>query len=234
MRKSITILSVVVSILSACNSKNVTFQEEAIIKNKHSYEMNINTSTVSKDDTVNIPPSFCKVNLDSLKMINKMVYATTENFTKHKLYPCASCYLRNEVAVALYAAQLEARKMGYSLVIFDCYRPYPIQKKMFELVNNPDYVAHPGKGSKHNKGCAVDVSLAQADGKMLDMGTEFDDFTEAAHYANSAINSTERSNRKRLRDIMTNAGFMPYEKEWWHFNYADRNYKTEDFIWTCP
>ncbi|HNF48847.1 MAG TPA: M15 family metallopeptidase [Chitinophagales bacterium] len=234
MRKSIMILLGVVNLLIACQNKNVSVQHETIVDIEHSSDTSANTFSERKDDIINIPSSFCKVNLDSQKIINKMAYATSENFTKQKLYPCASCYLRNEVAIALSKAQHGAQKMGLVLVVFDCYRPYSIQKKMFEIVGNSNYVAHPGKGSMHNKGCAVDVSLAEADGKLLDMGTEFDDFTEAAHFANTAINRLEHRNRKQLRDIMTSVGFLPYNNEWWHFNYLITDSKTEDFVWSCP
>jgi zinc D-Ala-D-Ala dipeptidase len=109
-----------------------------------------------------------------------------------------------------------------------------MQKKMFDLVLNKKYVADPIKGSKHNRGVAVDVSLANSKNQALDMGTEFDDFTEEAHYANAAFESDTRENRIILRKLMIAAGFVPYDNEWWHFNYKNTNYPFSNFEWQCP
>ena len=101
-------------------------------------------------------------------------------------------------------------------MMYDCYRPYGYQKVMYELVNDPRYVAPPGKGSNHNRGQAVDISLADESGKVLDMGTPFDDFTEMSYSYSNDIPKEARKNRKLLRNIMTKAGFSVYKYEWWH------------------
>lgn len=166
-------------------------------------------------------------------IINRMAYADTANFMHQKLYPCAECWLRPEVHDALLKALEIAKKKGLQLVIYDCYRPYPLQFKMFEIVNDPRYVAKPGKGSNHNRGAAVDISLADAEGNLLDMGSGFDEFTERSHYNASAISKEAKRNRRLLKKIMTEAGFSPYPHEWWHFDYLKKEYETAEFIWDC-
>lgn len=176
---------------------------------------------------------WAEVQFDSLGPINKMAYADTANFMHEKVYPCARCLLRPEVAEALEKANTLATEKGYRLVLYDCYRPYPIQYKMYEIVNNPLYVAKPGKGSNHNRGQAVDISLADEDGNLLDMGGVFDEFSKISHYAYKDIPRKARKNRKRLRNIMIEAGFTPLESEWWHFDYKQKTYETSQYVWEC-
>lgn len=175
-----------------------------------------------------------EVRFDSTDVINRMAYADTANFMHQKVYPCARCLLRPEVATALDKAHNLAAEKGYRLVLFDCYRPYPIQYKMYEIVNNPKYVAKPGKGSNHNRGRAVDISLADADGNLLDMGGAFDDFSEVSHPYYKGISRKARKNRRLLQNIMTQAGFSIYPYEWWHFDYKQKEYETSDYVWECP
>lgn len=176
---------------------------------------------------------WAEIKMDTLGMVNKMAYADTANFMKQKIYPCARCFLRPEVAEALEKANTLANAKNLKLVIFDCYRPYGYQQKMYEIVNNPKYVAPPGKGSNHNRGAAVDLSLADENGNLLDMGNEFDDFSSLSHYISDKILEKAQNNRKLLRGIMTEAGFMPYDNEWWHFDYRKKKYETSDFRWEC-
>ena len=176
---------------------------------------------------------WAEIKMDTLGMVNKMAYADTANFMKQKIYPCARCFLRAEVAEALEKANTRANAKNLKLVIFDCYRPYGYQQKMYEIVNNPRYVAPPGKGSNHNRGAAVDLSLADENGNLLDMGNEFDDFSSLSHYISDKISEKAQNNRKLLRGIMTEAGFMPYDNEWWHFDYRKKKYETSDFRWEC-
>ena len=177
---------------------------------------------------------WAEINFDSLNIINKMAYADTANFMHEKIYPCARCFLRPEVAQALEMANEIAQDKGFKLVIYDCYRPYGYQRKMYDLVNNPVYVAKPGKGSNHNRGAAVDLSLTDTNGQLLDMGNAFDDFSERSNYANDSISRQAKKNRKLLRTIMVRAGFTPYESEWWHFDYRQKRYATAGFKWECP
>ncbi|QEE51395.1 M15 family metallopeptidase [Flavobacterium alkalisoli] len=185
--------------------------------------------TIVMKDTAN----WAEIKMDTLDMVNKMAYADTANFMKQKIYPCARCFLRPEVAEALEKANMLANAKNLKLVIFDCYRPYGYQQKMYEIVNNPKYVAPPGKGSNHNRGAAVDLSLADENGDLLDMGNEFDDFSSLSHYMSDKISEKAQNNRKLLRVIMNEAGFTPYDNEWWHFDYRKKKYETSDFRWEC-
>ena len=187
-----------------------------------------------------LPPPFIKeVNQgDFLELFENpnlrfdLRYASENNFLKKKVYPCGRVFLINEAAEALLNASEICQKQKLKLVVFDAYRPISIQKKMYNLVKNPAYVADPKKGSKHNRGCAVDVGVANANG-LLYMGTEFDDFTEKAHYSNTNISAEAKANRLILRTIMEQSGFVPYEKEWWHFNFKKTDYPLSDFQWSC-
>jgi zinc D-Ala-D-Ala dipeptidase len=175
--------------------------------------------------------SWNEVKFDS-GIFSQMAYADTNNFTGERIYPCGKCYLRPEAYDALMEARRHALLQGLNLVIFDCYRPMQFQKKMYDIVKNPKYVALPEKGSMHNKGLAVDIALAR-DGKLLDFGTGFDDFSEKAHYGSRNTSSEAGKNRTLLRSIMVKAGFTAYENEWWHFNYSKVDYPADEFVWSC-
>lgn len=154
----------------------------------------------------------------SKDFVYDMKYATEDNFLKAKVYDCAECLLRLKTVKALVAANKDFIKKGYKIKLYDCYRPLSIQKKMWEIVSNPKYVADPKKGSIHNRGGAVDISLVDMSGKELDMGTAFDFFgPEAAHnYTN--FSKKVLSNRKFLKKIMVENGFNSFDSEWWHYN----------------
>lgn len=166
-------------------------------------------------------------------LILSMPYATTDNFLKEKIYPCATCLLREDAGMALLNAQQVALKKGFKIVLLDCYRPLPMQQKMFDIIPDTKYVGDPKRGSKHNKGVAVDITLADKNGKQLDMGTAFDDFTDKARYDYKGISAEAKKNRKLLRELMLANDFTPYNNEWWHFNYKKTNYPNEDFVWEC-
>src|SRR6478672_8128309 len=100
-----------------------------------------------------------------------MKYATAQNFLSAKVYDCDQCYLRANTAKALIEANNALMKKGYRIKIYDCYRPLTIQKRMWAIVSNPKYVADPAKGSIHNRGGAVDITLVDAAGNELEMGT---------------------------------------------------------------
>ncbi|MCC7339454.1 MAG: M15 family metallopeptidase [Bryobacterales bacterium] len=146
-------------------------------------------------------------------------YATPNNFTKSTLYPEARCILRREVVEALAKVQRDLKSDGLELVIYDCYRPLAIQKKMWEIVPNEDYVANPAKGSRHNRGAAIDVGMFDSYGKRVEMPTDFDDFSEKAHYSNIDLPAGILINRQKLRTIMERHNFAALPTEWWHFDY---------------
>lgn len=162
-------------------------------------------------------------------------YATTNNFLKEKVYNCPECYTRAKTAKALLAANADFMKLGYRIKFFDCYRPNSVQYKMWKIVPNPQYVANPKKGSIHNKGGAVDITLETLDGVEVDMGTDFDFFGKKAYHDNINLPQEILANRKLLKGTMEKHGFWSIRTEWWHYNLsAMSNAKVANFKWDCP
>lgn len=155
-------------------------------------------------------------------LILDLRYATEDNFLKRRLYRSSRCLLRAEVAARLAAAQAALRSQGFGLKVFDCYRPLSVQKVMWDAVPQRGLVAPPSLGgSNHNRGAAVDASLARLDGSPVSMPTDFDDFSRAARI-NSKLPSREaQRHREILQSAMTAAGFKLMYMEWWHFDDPD-------------
>ncbi|MCA0959839.1 M15 family metallopeptidase [Muricauda ruestringensis] len=164
-----------------------------------------------------------------------MRYATENNFLKAKVYDCPECYTRAKTAKALIRANKDFMEKGVKIKFFDCYRPNSVQYKMWEIVPNPQYVANPDKGSIHNKGGAVDITLVDLEGKELDMGTDFDYFGKKAYHDNMDLPQEILDNRKLLKETMEAHGFWSIRTEWWHYNLsAASNDKVANFKWECP
>ncbi|WP_431124119.1 M15 family metallopeptidase [Flagellimonas flava] len=163
-----------------------------------------------------------------------MRYATENNFLKAKVYDCAECYTRVKTAKALITANKDFLAKGVKIKFFDCYRPNSVQYKMWEIVPNPQYVADPVKGSIHNKGGAVDITLVDMEGEELDMGTDFDFFGKRAYHDNMDLPQNILDNRKLLKETMEAHGFWSIRTEWWHYNLsAGSNDKVANFKWDC-
>lgn len=149
-------------------------------------------------------------------------YATTRNFTGQVLYTHPKVLLRLPAAKALKAVQQQLRAQGYGLKIFDAYRPYAVTEKMWTIVPDDRYAADPRKGSGHNRGVAVDLTIIKlATGDTIPMPTGYDDFTEKAHYSYRPADTTVLANRTLLRNVMEQHGFTALETEWWHFYLPD-------------
>lgn len=162
-------------------------------------------------------------------------YATENNFLKAQVYDCAECYLRAKTAKALITANNHFLQQGFKIKFFDCYRPNSVQYKMWEIVPNPQYVANPVKGSIHNKGGAVDITLVTTTNEPLDMGTDFDFFGWKAYHDNLNLPKKVLKNRKLLKDTMEKHGFWSIRTEWWHYNLSTSyNFKIANFKWECP
>lgn len=169
--------------------------------------------------------SFHMTELRSLMpgIVYDLRYSTTNNFTGKKLYKQDQyTFLRRPVAAALKKVLEELEQLGYGLKIFDAYRPYSATKKMWELIKDERYVANPAKGSGHNRGISVDLTLINlSTGRELDMGTGFDNFTDTAHHAFTHLPDTVLRNRKLLRQTMEKHGFRALETEWWHYSWPN-------------
>ena len=173
-------------------------------------------------------------------------YAGTNNFVGKNMYGSfRGVYLQRDAAESLVAAQAALKKIDpkYSIIIYDAARPRSVQQTMWDAVRgttNAQYVARPERGGCHNYGVAVDVGLAY-DGVPVDMGTDFDCFTASAHITDEPalvkqgkISREAMNNRRLLRRVMTQAGFMTYRREWWHFEryrikYTRAHFKLLDF-----
>ncbi len=157
-------------------------------------------------------------------------YATTNNFTGEKIYNSPCAFVRKPVAEALSDIQKELLENGIGLKVFDAYRPYTATVKFCEVYKDTNFVAAPWKGSIHNRGCAVDVTLIDLKtNKAFEMPTVFDDFTEEASHSYSDLSDNILKNRQTLKNIMIKHGFQIYDTEWWHYNFRDwKNFELMD------
>lgn len=149
-------------------------------------------------------------------------YSTTDNFTGQQIYDAGMpAQLRAGTVKKLVRAQETFREVGYTIVIWDAYRPVAAQFKLWDVYPDANYVANPNTGySSHSKGNTVDITLAYSSGELIEMPTEFDDFSEAAdrdysEFIDSAPN--RMLNAQFLETVMKQNGFKPYSAEWWHF-----------------
>lgn len=157
-------------------------------------------------------------------------YATENNFTGVKIYDFTEAYLRYGTVKKLAQVQKELKQQGYSLKIWDAYRPFEAQQKLWEVYPDPNYVANPADGmKKHNLGGTVDITMVAADGSIIPMPTEFDDFSLKADRNYSDIDNEEAVNNVMiLQNAMENNGFTGYQGEWW--DYSDTvEYEAVDF-----
>ena len=149
-------------------------------------------------------------------------YATKDNFMKMAVYSSAKCYLRRECAEKLRCVQEDLKEMGLGLKIWDAYRPLNVQRILWDITTDKQYVADPnGKGSNHNRGAAVDLTLIKLDTKEeLEMPTPFDEFSIRAHSnTTDGISEVAMKNRSLLNDCMSKHKFEQLPHEWWHFNF---------------
>ena len=172
---------------------------------------------------------FLSSDLVELKNIDKTInydirYASTNNFMSNKFYTRAEAYLQRPAAQALGRVNKKLKTKGYGLLIHDAYRPWYVTKMFWDAtpLDKKIFVANPENGSRHNRGCAIDLTLYDLkSGKVIEMVGGYDEMTERS-YPNYYGGTTEqRWHRKLLRDVMESEGFNVYEFEWWHFDYKD-------------
>jgi D-alanyl-D-alanine dipeptidase len=144
-------------------------------------------------------------------------YATPQNFTGEILYDANRAYLRRDVAARLLRVQRALAERGWRLKVLDAYRPLSVQYRMWEVVPDPKFVSDPRRGSRHNRGAAVDITVVDAWGRELEMPTPYDDFTGRASPGAQSTPAAE-FHVARLADIMVQEGFRPLDSEWWHFD----------------
>jgi D-alanyl-D-alanine dipeptidase len=150
-------------------------------------------------------------------------YATADNFLSTPVYAQARAFLQREAALALVRAHRALRAQGFGLLIHDAYRPWWVTKLFWDATpaDKRDFVADPARGSRHNRGCAVDLTLFRLeDGRAVEMPSLYDEMTERASPGYSGGSAEARRLRDRLRAAMEREGFTVFESEWWHFDYA--------------
>jgi D-alanyl-D-alanine dipeptidase len=228
--KSILLILLVVSF--SCKTK---YYDKSIAISSTTLNSNEKRKLVLDYNITNInDTSFVNLKEYSNDFIFEMKYATKDNFLKSKVYDCAECYLRLKTVKALIKANSKFMKLGYKIKLYDCYRPLDIQKKMWAIVSNPNYVANPSKGSIHNRGGAVDITLVDIAGNELNMGTPFDFFGPEASHDYKNFPRTILDNRALFKKIMETAKFQSFDSEWWHYNL--KNAKLDpisNFKWNC-
>lgn len=154
-------------------------------------------------------------------------YATTNNFMGEQMYASSGAFTRLPVVRALQKVQKELNQQGLGLKIFDGYRPYTVTVAFYEKQKDSVFVAAPWKGSRHNRGCAIDLTIIDLKtGKELKMPTGFDDFTKKAYADYSGASKKATENRELLKAVMSKNGFTVYKEEWWHYDF--NNWKDYD------
>jgi zinc D-Ala-D-Ala dipeptidase len=151
-------------------------------------------------------------------------YATAHNFLGRPVYTEARAFLQKPAADALVRVSKQLRKQGYGLVVFDGYRPWSVTKIFWDATpaDKKEFVADPAKGSRHNRGCAVDLTLYDLKtGREVEMPSDYDEMTERAYANYPGGTAEQRRLRELLRAAMEAEGFAVYAQEWWHYDYKD-------------
>lgn len=234
-----TIESIIIfSLLLSCNNPNtnssngerIMTMDSSLVTNVDSLETQKELKKASISDT-----SFVFLDQLSNDFSYDLKYATTDNFIKTKVYSCDRCLIRKEVALALIDANQKFLPRGFRIKFYDCYRPLSVQKAMWKVFPDSKYVADPTYGSIHNRGGAVDITLVDANGSELAMGTKFDHFGIEAHHSYQDLPDSVIMNRVMLKEIMESSGFSPIASEWWHYNFINNGsqYPVSDFETSC-
>ena len=193
------------------------------------YSQDKNIGNITSADT-----SFVNLRELSKDFVYDLKYASDDNFLKQKVYDCSECYLRKNTAEALIRANKLFLRKGYRIKFFDCYRPLDVQKKMWAIVSDPNYVANPARGSIHNRGGAVDITLVDKNNKEVDMGTPFDFFGDKSSHSFKELDKKVLKNRELLKEIMLKSGFESLDSEWWHYTLIGaKKFSLSNFKWKC-
>ncbi len=170
------------------------------------------------------PPDLIELTSFERTLLLDIRYASDQNFMGRRMYVEPRAFLQRPAAEALFRAHRRLEAQGFGIVVFDGYRPWSVTKAFWDATP-PDkkiFVADPAKGSRHNRGCAVDVSLYnRATGAVVRMPGDYDEMSERSYPSYTGGTEEERSRRDMLRHAMEQEGFFVYSHEWWHFDYKD-------------
>jgi D-alanyl-D-alanine dipeptidase len=207
MKKLITLFALVLPLVAVAQNK---------------YGLKATTLSEYKASLVNSPEKEL-VNLATFipNVVLDIRYATKNNFTGEQIYTLSRAYARKPVAEALRKAQEEFNKAGVGVKIFDAYRPYKATVKFYEVYRDTTYVASPYRGSRHNRGCAIDMTIVDLKtGEELKMPTDYDSFKEEAWPTTPVADPLIRKNRALIISVMEKHGFKVNASEWWHFDFV--------------
>lgn len=230
---AISVAIMIILGMTACEQKKNVITDKIIETETVSIQETITQKVTIQEITTEKEPE-----ADEYVLVNKyipdiyveLMYATENNFTGVRIYDFTDAYLRYGTVKKLANVQKELKEQGYSLKIWDAYRPFEAQQKLWEVYPDPNYVANPANGmKKHNLGGTVDITMVAADGSVISMPTEFDDFSLKADRDYSDIEDEEAvKNVMILQNAMENNGFTGYQGEWW--DYSDTvEYEAVDF-----
>lgn len=177
---------------------------------------NIKENAANKNEIIEKKGLVELIKLDDSFVID-IKYATTDNFTKKKIYTMPMCLIHKKTAQKLINANNDLKTLGYRIKVFDAYRPYSTQQVLWDAAADKSFVANPKKGSIHNRGAAVDVTLVDKDEKEIGMPSAYDEFSERAYLKYTACDQQLIKNRELLGKYMVKHGFKRISNEWWHF-----------------
>ncbi len=203
---------------------SVTGCNSGVSKKKNPYSLDIISSVKDYFQSTKLDSSNLMTDLEDYipGILLDIRYADTNNFTGKKIYTLPKAYLRKPVADSLLKIQKILAEMNLGVKVYDAYRPYAATLYFYEVYGDTTFVAAPWKGSVHNRGCAVDLTLVNIETKEeLPMPTTFDEFSPAAAHSFAQTDSVKNANRLLLLRIMTENGFEMYEHEWWHYNFKE-------------
>ena len=169
------------------------------------------------------PSPLVQITEQNHQVLIDLMYAGENNFTGQVIYDHPLCFLHPQAEAGLRQAIAAARGFGFRLKILDAFRPQEAQEALWAVAPNPDYIADPKKGSNHTRGVAIDLTLVDADGQALDMGTPVDTMHPASHHFHVDHPAHIQVNRMRLLTVMLEAGFVHHPREWWHYQLPDAN-----------
>lgn len=172
---------------------------------------------------MNLPNPLVQITEQTHEVLIDLMYASENNFTGQVIYHHPLCFLHPQAEAGLRRAIAAARGFGFRLKILDAFRPQEAQEALWAVAPNPDYIADPKKGSNHTRGVAIDLTLVDADGQALDMGTPVDTMHPASHHFCVDHPAQIQVNRMRLLTVMLEAGFVHHPREWWHYQLPDAN-----------
>ena len=231
--KTFAVIVIIAAGMTACGQKKNVTTDDVSEKEMANIQETAAQEIITQEITIEKEPEddeYVLVNKYIPDIYVELMYATDNNFTGVRIYGFTDAYLRYGTVKKLANVQKELKEQGYSLKIWDAYRPFEAQQKLWEVYPDPNYVANPADGmKKHNLGGTVDIAMVAADGSIIPMPTEFDDFSLKADRNYSDIDNEEAVNNVMiLQNAMENNGFTGYQGEWW--DYSDTvEYEAVDF-----